>query len=128
MLHLQNTFSSFSVDQLEEAHRFYTEVLGFEVIYNTMGLLELQIANSNPILIYPKTNHSPATFTILNFPVDNIDRAVAELSARGVTFENYNDGSIQTDQNHILRGGELDIAWFKDPAGNILSILQNKNV
>lgn len=128
MLQLQNTFSSFSVNQLEEAYRFYTEVLGFEVIRNTMGLLELQIENSNPILIYPKANHSPATFTILNFPVENIDRAVAELSASGVTFESYNDGSIQTDQNHILRGGELDIAWFKDPAGNILSILQNKAV
>lgn len=122
----KSTFSSFSVNDLNAAQKFYTETLGFQVSENKMGLLELHIAEGLPVLIYPKPNHIPATFTILNFPVDNIDAVVGQLNAKGVIFESYNDGSITTDELNILRGVELDIAWFKDPAGNILSVLQQK--
>lgn len=116
-------FSGFSVDDTPKAKEFYSKTLGLDVS-EANGLLFLQIAGSNPILIYPKPNHTPATYTILNFPVDNIDRAVDELTRRGVRFEHYS-GDIQTDEKGIARGGGgPNIAWFKDPAGNILSVLE----
>jgi hypothetical protein len=88
------------------------------------GLLNLHIAGGGHIIIYPKPNHTPATFTILNFPVDDIDKAVDELTKRGVRFEHY-EGAIQTDEKGIARGNEgPNIAWFTDPAGNFLSVLQ----
>ena len=90
-----------------------------------MGL-ELHIAGGNKIFIYPKPNHIPATFTILNFPVDNIEKAVEELTKKGVIFEKYED-PIKTDEKGIFRGGGPNIAWFKDPAGNILSVLEQKS-
>lgn len=123
-------FSSFSVDDLDRAKTFYGETLGLEVRPVEMpdmpagyAPLSLQIAGGNSVLVYPKPNHEPATFTVLNFPVSDIDRAVDELAARGVRFEQY-DGEIGTDAKGIHRGGGPLIAWFRDPAGNILSVLQ----
>lgn len=116
-------FSGFSVNDLQKAKEFYGKTLGIEVKDNPMGLIELQIAGSNNILIYPKPNHEPATYTILNFPVDDIDKAVDELTAKGVVFEQYSE--LKTDEKGISRNPNgPKIAWFKDPAGNILSVLQ----
>jgi len=117
-------FSGFSVDDLAAAKAFYADTLGLEVEEVPAGLT-LKIAGGNGTLIYPKDNHVPATFTILNFPVDDIDQAVDELTRRGVVFEQY---ETLTDERGIARGISTgqgpDIAWFKDPAGNILSVLQ----
>jgi predicted enzyme related to lactoylglutathione lyase len=115
-------FSGFSVDDLRKAKDFYGQTLQLEVS-EANGLLELHVAGGTKILIYPKPNHAPATFTILNFPVDDVEAAVDELTRRGVRFEHY-DGDLQTDEKGIFRGGGPKIAWFKDPAGNILSVLQ----
>ena len=117
-------FSGFSVNDLQKARQFYGEVLGLDVSEN-MGL-ELHIAGGNNILVYPKPNHTPATFTILNFPVDDIEKAVEELRKKGVIFEKYDD-PIKTDEHGIFRGEGPNIAWFKDPAGNILSVLEQKS-
>jgi catechol 2,3-dioxygenase-like lactoylglutathione lyase family enzyme len=118
-------FSGFSVDDLEAAKRFYGDVLGIEV-EEANGLLTLQLDGGNrPTLVYPKDDHQPASYTTLNFPVDDIDAAVDALVAKGVTFERY-EGSPQ-DEKGVLRGKKLDmgpdIAWFTDPAGNILAVL-----
>src|SRR4051812_25981979 len=116
-------FSGFSVNDLEKAKKFYGETLGLNVIENPMGLIELQIEGSNNIIVYPKPDHTPATFTILNFPADNIDEAVDKLTSLGVKFEQY-AGSLQTDEKGICRNPNGPaIAWFKDPAGNILSVI-----
>jgi catechol 2,3-dioxygenase-like lactoylglutathione lyase family enzyme len=117
-------FSGFSVNDLQKAKEFYSRTLGLEVS-DLDGLLELRIAGGAKILIYPKSNHTPATFTILNFPVDDIEKAVDALAARGVRFERY-EGEIKTDEKGICRGAGPNIAWFKDPAGNILSVLEGK--
>jgi catechol 2,3-dioxygenase-like lactoylglutathione lyase family enzyme len=114
-------FSGFSVNDLQKAKEFYSKTLGLEVSESN-GLF-LHIAGGTRILIYPKPNHIPATFTILNFPVANIEKAVDELTKRGVQFESY-EGAIKTDQRGIHRGEGPKIAWFKDPAGNILSVLE----
>jgi len=118
-------FSGFSVDDIDKARAFYGELLGLKVDSSMAGLM-LMIAGSNGILVYPKPDHVPATYTILNFPVDNIDAAVAGLTDKGVVFEQY-DG--MTDEKGVARGLAAnrgpDIAWFKDPAGNVLSVLQN---
>ncbi|MDB5031107.1 VOC family protein [Mucilaginibacter sp.] len=118
-------FSSFSVDDLQKAKKFYAEVLGIEVVDNPMGLIDLHIPGSNNIMVYPKPNHEPATYTVLNFPVPNIDGAVDELIKKGVAFEQY-DGQLKTDEKGIARsdGHGPNIAWFKDPAGNILSVIE----
>jgi catechol 2,3-dioxygenase-like lactoylglutathione lyase family enzyme len=114
-------FSGFSVDDVPEARKFYGETLGLRVS-EEHGLLWLHIAGEWNILVYPKPDHTPATFTILNFPVDDIEKAVDELAERGVRFERYDDSN--TDEKGIYRGEGPLIAWFKDPAGNILSVLQ----
>ena len=116
-------FSGFSVNDLQKAKDFYGTTLGLDVSEDH-GLLELHIAGGTNILIYPKDNHIPATFTILNFPVDNIEQVVDELAAHGVRFESYNETYLVTDEKGISRGGGPKIAWFKDPAGNILSVLE----
>jgi catechol 2,3-dioxygenase-like lactoylglutathione lyase family enzyme len=116
-------FSGFAVDDLEKARQFYGDTLGINTS-EQYGLLTLHLAGGRDTLVYPKSDHTPATYTILNFPVDDIDQAVDELTARGVQFEHY-DGPAQ-DQKGISRGHGPDIAWFKDPAGNILSVLQEK--
>jgi catechol 2,3-dioxygenase-like lactoylglutathione lyase family enzyme len=116
-------FSGFAVDDIAAAKKFYGETLGIEVS-EANGLLTLHIAGDRPILVYPKPDHTPATYTILNFPVDDIDKAVDELAARGVRFERY-DG-FEQDEKGISRGEGPYIAWFKDPAGNVLSVLQEQ--
>jgi catechol 2,3-dioxygenase-like lactoylglutathione lyase family enzyme len=125
MLSEIKAFSGFSVDDLQKAASFYKDVLGLQVVENKMGLLELHLAGGTTILIYPKDNHTPATFTILNFPVINIDTTVDDLQRKGVVFEQYDEPDLKTDEKGICRG-MVDVAWFKDPAGNILSIVQEK--
>ena len=114
-------FSGFSVNDIAAAKAFYGDTLGLRVSEEN-GMLTLHIAGDRDILVYPKPNHSPATYTILNFPVEDIDRTVDELVERGVTFERY-EGMGQDDRG-INRAGGPPIAWFTDPAGNILSVLQ----
>jgi catechol 2,3-dioxygenase-like lactoylglutathione lyase family enzyme len=116
-------FTGFSVNDIEKAKEFYGQTLGLEVS-EAYGLVTLHIAGGTRILMYPKENHTPATFTILNFPVGNIEQAVDELARRGVQFESYNEGDLVTDDKGIFHGGGPKIAWFKDPAGNILSVLE----
>ena len=116
-------FSGFAVDDLEKAKQFYSETLGLEVTEEN-DLLTLHIAGDRPILVYPKPNHTPASFTILNFPVDDIEAAVDQLAARGVDFERYEGTPIATDEKGIFRGGGPLIAWFTDPAGNVLSVVE----
>jgi catechol 2,3-dioxygenase-like lactoylglutathione lyase family enzyme len=115
-------FSGFSVNDVAAAKAFYGDTLGLRVS-EEHGMLTLHLAGDRDILVYPKPNHTPATYTILNFPVDDIERAVDELVARGVTFERY-EGMGQDDKG-INRAGGPPIAWFTDPAGNILSVLQS---
>lgn len=115
-------FSGFSVDDLEAAKKFYGETLGLEVT-ESHGMLDVRLGSGASVLVYPKADHTPATFTILNFPVEDIEQAVTDLQARGVRFEHY-DGELQTDERGIMRGQGPLIAWFRDPAGNILSVLQ----
>ena len=122
MLENAKAFSGFSVDDIPKAKEFYSDTLGLRVTEET-GFLSLHINGSTPILIYPKQNHIPAGYTILNFPVENIEKAVDELSNRGVKFEHY-EGDINTDDKGIARGNGPNMAWFKDPAGNILSLLE----
>jgi len=119
-------FSGFSVDDLQRAKKFYSEILGLDVKDNPMGLIELLIEDSSNILVYPKKDHTSATFTILNFPVTNIDEAVDKLTLLGVKFEQYG-GEIPTDEKGICRSTDgHKIAWFKDPAGNILSVIEER--
>lgn len=119
-------FSGFSVDDLDAARRFYGETLGLQVEEageGDMRMLFLTLAGGTRIFVYPKENHTPASFTILNFEVDDVDRAVDELTARGVTLERYPE--FDADEKGIMRGGDgrPTIAWFTDPAGNVLSVL-----
>ena len=122
-------FSSFSVDDLQKAKEFYGKTLGLEVSeFPDMGLLEIRIAGDRNIMLYPKENHTPATFTVLNFPVVNVDEAVDQLTKLGVPFERYDEPDLKSDEKGVCRGdgsaGPRAIAWFKDPAGNILSVLE----
>jgi predicted enzyme related to lactoylglutathione lyase len=122
-------FSSFSVNDISKAKEFYIKTLGLEVseVPEMKGLLNLHIMNSNNIMIYSKPNHKPASFTVLNFPVDDVEKAVDELSEKGIKFEIYNEPNLKTNEKGIAEGGGgPKIAWFKDPAGNILSILETQ--
>jgi catechol 2,3-dioxygenase-like lactoylglutathione lyase family enzyme len=116
-------FSGFAVDDVQKAREFYGETLGLKTS-EEYGLLTLHLAGDRPTLVYPKPDHTPADYTILNFPVVDIDKAVDDLAARGVRFERY-DG-FEQDKRGIARGEGPYIAWFKDPAGNVLSVLQEK--
>lgn len=122
-------FSSFSVNDIQKAKHFYSEVLGLDVKDNPMGVIELHFEDGSNILVYPKSDHEPATFTVLNFPVKNIGEAVDELTQKGISFEQY-EGEIKTDEKGIMWGAASgkgpNQAWFKDPAGNILSVLEEK--
>jgi catechol 2,3-dioxygenase-like lactoylglutathione lyase family enzyme len=119
-------FSGFAVDDLEKARQFYGETLGLKtsVLDEGAGLLTLHIAGDRDTFVYVKPDFTPATYTILNFPVDDIDGAVDELASRGVTFEKY-DG-FEQDEKGVARGPGPPIAWFKDPAGNILAVLEQQ--
>lgn len=123
-----HAFSSFSANDLQKAKEFYGKTLGLEISETKEGL-GLKIAGGGQVFIYPKPNHEPATFTILNFPVANIDEAVDQLNKLGVRFEQY-EGEMKTDEKGIFRGADRgqgpNIAWFKDPAGNILSVIEEK--
>ena len=123
MLGNTRAFSGFSVDDLDAAKRFYGDTLGLRVTENDAGLT-LHVGGDRPILVYPKDDHQPATFTILNFPVDDVEGTVAALTERGVEFERYEGTEIETDEQGIFRGGGPLIAWFKDPAGNVLSVIK----
>ncbi|MDC0768930.1 VOC family protein [Streptomyces sp. HD] len=128
MLGQSQAFSGFSVDDLGEARRFYGEVLGLDVEETGQGemrVLILKLGSGAQVFVYPKETHTPASFTILNFPVNDIEAAVAELERRGVTLERY--AGFEHDAKGVVRvgnGGPAAIAWFTDPAGNVLSVLQ----
>jgi Glyoxalase/Bleomycin resistance protein/Dioxygenase superfamily. len=119
MLNGNDAFSGFAVADIQKAKEFYGQILGMEVTEEN-GMLNLSIGAGKSVLVYPKNDHVPATYTILNFPVDDVDKAVEELARGGVQFEHYD----ATDANGIMRGHGPDIAWFTDPAGNILSVLK----
>ncbi len=115
-------FSSFSVNDLDKAQEFYGETLGLNVSKQTEGL-NIELGGGGNVFIYPKDDHKPATFTILNFMVANVEKAVDDLTKKGIKFEHY-DGEMKTDEKGIFRGHGPTIAWFKDPAGNFLSIIE----
>ncbi|HEY2975319.1 MAG TPA: VOC family protein [Pyrinomonadaceae bacterium] len=116
-------FSSFSVNDMKKAREFYGEILGLGVTETQEGL-ELHLAGGNTIFIYPKPNHTPASFTVLNFPVNNVEEAVDELVNAGLRLEHYELPELKTDKRGIAKGPGMKIAWFKDPAGNILSVIE----
>ncbi len=123
MLEHSHAFSGFAVDDVEKAKEFYGETLGLKVSTQGDDLLQLDLAGDRPTLIYPKPDFTPATYTILNFPVDDVEATVDGLISRGVTFEQY-DGFDQDEKGISSGGPGPAIAWFKDPAGNILSVLE----
>ncbi len=125
MLNSPGVFSSFSVNDIPKAKDFYGRVLGLDV-READGMLTLHLAGGGRVVVYPKANHKPATFTILNFPVSDIGAAMDDLSRRGVRFEVYTDGDVKTDERGVSRGNGPTIAWFKDPAGNFLSVLEEE--
>ena len=118
-------FSSFSVTDLNKAKAFYGKTLGLDVSELPEGL-QLNLADGFNVFLYAKPNHTPATFTVLNFAVDDIDEAVDELNSLGVKLEKYDQAEIRTDAKGIMRGNGPQIAWFKDPAGNILSVVEDR--
>jgi predicted enzyme related to lactoylglutathione lyase len=123
MLRDSQAFSGFSAGEIQTAKKFYSETLGLDVT-ESHGLLTLRLAGGNKVLIYAKPNHVPATFTVLNFPVKDVDLAVDELTKRGVRFEMYDLPNLKTDKKGIMRGNGPTIVWFNDPAGNILSVIE----
>ncbi len=127
MLKDSKAYSGFSTNDISKAKDFYGHVLGLEVS-EEHGMLSLHLSSGSTVLMYPKDDHLPATYTVLNFPVDDIDKSVEELVSNGVVIELYNNKDMPQDDNGVLRGIKMgmgpDIAWFKDPAGNILSVLQ----
>jgi len=126
MLENSKAYSGFAVDDIEKAREFYGDTLGLKtaVLDEENGLLSLHLAGDRETIVYHKPDFTPATYTILNFPVDDVDRAVEELTARGVRFERYE--GFDQDEKGIARGPGPQIAWFKDPAGNILSVHQEE--
>ena len=116
-------FSGFSVDDIPAAREFYGTTLGLEVT-DVEDMLDVTLGSGAHVLIYPKPNHEPATYTILNFPVADVDAEVDDLMSRGVAFERYDAPDLKTDEKGIFRGQGPTIAWFRDPAGNILSVLE----
>jgi catechol 2,3-dioxygenase-like lactoylglutathione lyase family enzyme len=116
-------FFSYSVKDLQRAKEFYANTLGLDVRDTPEGL-GLQLAGGGSAFLYPKPNHEPATFTVLNFRVDDVDKAVDALTAKGIRFEQYDMPNLKTDAKGISRGHGPTIAWFKDPDGNILSVVQ----
>jgi predicted enzyme related to lactoylglutathione lyase len=122
MLENSKAFSGFSVDDVATAKEFYANTLGLRVT-EADGRLTLHLAGDQTVIVYPKPNHAPATFTVLNFPVDDIEATVDQLTARGVHFERYEGTPAETDDKGIFRTRGPLIAWFKDPAGNVLSVV-----
>jgi catechol 2,3-dioxygenase-like lactoylglutathione lyase family enzyme len=124
MFENSHAFSSFSVNDLAKAKWFYGQVLGLKLSEQPEGL-GLRLAGGGEVFLYPKPHHTPASFTVLNFPVPSVDEAVKQLTGKGVRFERYDEPDLKTDDKGIARGGGgPTIAWFKDPAGNILSVVE----
>jgi len=119
-----NTFSSFSVTDVAAAKKFYGETLGLDVKDGAMGFLEIDVPGGGHVTAYPKPDHQPATFTVLNLIVPNVDEAVDELSGKGVKMEQYDFGEIKTDARGVMRDEGPPIAWFKDPSGNTISVIE----
>lgn len=122
MLRASNAFSGFSVNDVPAAMKFYGDTLGLKVSEDH-GIMTINLADGGRVIAYPKERHEPATFTILNFPVADVDKTVAALEEKGVKFERYDMDDIKADAKGIMRGNGPTIAWFKDPAGNILSVI-----
>jgi catechol 2,3-dioxygenase-like lactoylglutathione lyase family enzyme len=125
MFKTAKAFPSFSVNDLRKAKEFYGQTLGLNVTELPEGL-DVKLGNNLNVFLYPKPNHTPASFTVLNFPVDDIDDAVDELMNLGVRLEKYDLADIRTDEKGIMRGPGPQVAWFKDPAGNVLSVIQER--
>ncbi|MDM4764198.1 VOC family protein [Galbitalea sp. SE-J8] len=124
MFTADGAFSGFSVDDLDAAERFYRDVLGLTTSRNEMGMLLLHLGSGGRVLVYPKPDHEPASFTILDFPVDDVDAAVDDLRGRGVDTTIYNASRLMpVDAKGVMRGHGPDIAWFTDPAGNVLAVV-----
>jgi catechol 2,3-dioxygenase-like lactoylglutathione lyase family enzyme len=123
MLSTSEAFHGFSVDDTDAARAFYADVLGLDVTEEN-EMLRLHLTGSVATIVYPKKNHAPASFTILNFPVPDVEAAVDDLTARGVRFERYEGTPLETDAKGVFRGGGPLIAWFTDPAGNVLSVIE----
>lgn len=123
MLKYTPAMSSFSVSDTAVAKKFYGDTLGLHVMEPGMGLLQLNLNGGGRVLLYPKPNHVPATFTVLNFEIKNIREIVRELKEKGVVFERYT-GEIQTDAEGVSENGKMKMAWFKDPSGNIIALLE----
>jgi len=127
MLNYTKAFSSFSVNDLDAAMAFYKDILGIQVSKEEMGNIALHIKGNENIMVYPKPDHTPATFTVLNFLVPDLEKTVDDLAAKGIKFEHYDNQYIKTDNKGIARGnGGPSIAWFKDPAGNFISVIEDK--
>ncbi len=125
MFNTTKLFSSFSVSDMAKAKAFYEQVLNLDVSDNDMGIMVIQIKTGSKIIVYPKEKHTPAGYTILNFPVNDIEKAVDFLISKGIVFEQY-EGETKTDAKGICRNAYgPPIAWFKDPSGNILSVLED---
>jgi catechol 2,3-dioxygenase-like lactoylglutathione lyase family enzyme len=124
MLNAKSAFSGFAVRDLDAARTFYRDTLGLDVTDGEMGNLNLRLPGGGSVFIYPKDDHMPAGFTILNFAVDNVDKAVDELANAGVKMERYDTPGFETDEKGVYRGQGPAIAWFTDPSGNILSVLE----
>jgi predicted enzyme related to lactoylglutathione lyase len=124
VLEHSKAFSGIAVKDVDDARRFYGEVLGVAVEEGSMGMLVLRAAGGRPVLLYPKPDHVPATYTVLNFPVDDVEAAVDGLTERGVQFERYEGTPTETDAKGVFRGGGPLIAWFTDPSGNVLSVIE----
>ncbi|WP_348788096.1 VOC family protein [Leifsonia sp. NPDC080035] len=129
MVTARDIFSGFSVDDIDAARDFYRATLGLDVTDGPMGNLDIALPSGAHVFVYPKPNHEPASFTILNLVVDDIDAAVDELNGKGVVTKIYDDDAFPTDAKGIARGKSVgqgpDIAWFRDPAGNVMSVLQD---
>ena len=123
MLSKSAAFSGFAVNDVDAARAFYADTLGLTVELNDMGILDIALGSGAHVIAYPKPDHEPAGFTILNFPVDDVEAAVDELNSRGVVTKIYDDPEFGGDEKGISRGFGPDIAWFRDPAGNVLSVL-----
>jgi catechol 2,3-dioxygenase-like lactoylglutathione lyase family enzyme len=124
MLNESVAFSGFSVDDIDRAREFYRGTLGL-VVLEENGMLWLELTGGHRVLVYPKRDHAPASYTVLNFPVDDVEATVADLTSRGVRFEHYEGTPSATDEKGVFRGGGPLIAWFTDPAGNVLSVIED---
>ena len=124
MLETSKAFSGIAVKDIAQSKHFFGEVLGLPVDEGDMGMLVLRPFGGRPVLLYPKPDHVPAGYTVLNFPVDDVAATVAALTERGVVFEHYEGSPAQTDDDGVFRGGGPLIAWFTDPSGNVMSVIE----